>query len=71
MQPERQAGNADDKRRKWTRKCRVGKEVKFSIKCQKKVFQRKLRNGKYVELPANGNSYRKAHNPAANWDMVT
>ena len=64
-------GNARAKRRQWTRKCVVGQELKFSIKKQKKQFQRKMRNGKSVELPQKGNSYRKIPNPAAKWEMVS
>lgn len=64
-------GNARAKRKQWTRKCVVGQELKFSIKKQKKTFQRKVRNGKPVELPSKGNSYRKVPNSDAKWTFVS
>lgn len=64
-------GNARAKRKQWSRKRIMGQELKFSIKKQKKQFQRKVRNGKSVELPQKGNSYRKIPNPAAKWELVS
>lgn len=64
-------GNAKVKRKQWARKHIVGQELHFSIKLQKKQFQRHLRNGKSVELPQKGNAYRKVANGNAKWKFVS
>lgn len=63
-------GNASAKRRQWTRKCRVGQELRFSTKTQKHRFQRQFRNGKFLECPRKGNYYRKLRKDAK-WDLVS
>lgn len=65
------SGNARAKRKQWVRKRIVGQELHFSIKRQKKQFQRHLRNGKSVDLPPKGNAYRKVPNRNAKWEMVS
>lgn len=64
-------GNAKVKRKQWARKRIVGQELHFSIKLQKKQFQRHLRNGKSVELSQKGNAYRKVANGNAKWKFVS
>ena len=64
-------GNAKVKRKQWARKRIVGQELHFSIKLQKKQFQRHLRNGKSAELPQKGNAYRKVANGNAKWKFVS
>lgn len=62
-------GNAKTKRMQWCRKKSQMQEVHQSTKMQKKVFQRKLRNGKKKDL-ANGNAYRKVGG-YAKWKYVS
>lgn len=62
-------GNARDKRMSWQRKKNYTQEVHRSTKMQKKLFQRKLRNGKFRDLPS-GNAYRKV-NGCAKWNYVS
>ncbi|MCM1233601.1 MAG: hypothetical protein NC489_26100 [Ruminococcus flavefaciens] len=70
-QPERMPGNAAAKRKCWARKRIHGMDVHFSIKSQKKKFQRKVRNGKTEELPTRQRSaYKRVINEDAIWDMV-
>ena len=69
MQQRSMPGNAHAKRRQWSRKCRVGQELKFGAKLQKHQFQRQFRNGKPLECPRKGNHYRKLGS-AAKWNKV-
>lgn len=62
-------GSAKVKRKSWSRKG-WKQELHFSIKKQKKQFQRQLRNGKNVEL-VDGNYYRKVANGNAKWELVS
>lgn len=71
MLQEPMPGNAKVKRKQWSRKHIVNQELHFSIKKQKKQFQRHLRNGKFVELPSKGNAYRKVANENAKWNFVS
>lgn len=75
MLQEPMPGNAKVKRKQWSRKHIVNQELHFSIKIQKKQFQRHLRNGKgkgkFVELPSKGNAYRKVANGNAKWNFVS
>lgn len=64
-------GSAKVKRKQWIRKSVVSKELRDSIRRHKKQFNRKIRNGKSVELPAKGNSYRKVPHPNAKWEYVS
>lgn len=64
-------GNARTKRKRWEGRCGVKQELHFSVKTQKKQFQRHLRNGKTVELPPKGNHYKKAADRNAKWNLVT
>lgn len=64
-------GNAKVKRKQWRRKKAFQRELKYSIRKQKKMFQHKVRNGKSVELPSKGNSYRKVPNRNAKWEYVS
>lgn len=62
-------GNAKAKRMAWARKKNHMQEVHFSTKKQKKLFQRKLRNGKSKkDLPSD--AYRKV-NGFAKWKYVS
>lgn len=71
MQPKRQSGNAAAKRKYWSRKRIQGMDVHFSVKTQKRKFQRKVRNGKTEELPMRQRSaYKRVINQDAIWDMV-
>jgi len=63
-------GNAYAKRRQWGRNCRVGQELRFSTKTQKRRFQRQFRNGKSLDCPRKGNYYRKLGKDAK-WDLVS
>lgn len=71
MLQQAMSGNARAKRKQWARKRIVGQELHFSIKKQKKQFQKHLRNGKQIELPVKGNGYRKYPNRDAKWTMVS
>lgn len=62
-------GNAKVKRMAWARKKSHMQEVHLSTKKQKKLFQRKLRNGKDKEVPS-GNAYRKVSG-FAKWKYVS
>ena len=62
-------GNAKDKRMQWGRKKNHMQEVHFSTKKQKKIFQRKLRNGKQKDITS-GNAYRKVGG-YAKWKYVS
>ena len=63
-------GNAKAKRMAWARKKSQMQEVHFSTKKQKKLFQRKLRNGKSKKDLPSGNAYRKV-NGFAKWKYVS
>lgn len=71
MLQQAMSGNARVKRKQWARKRILGQELHFSIKKQKKQFQKHLRNGKSVDLPTKGNAYRKYADRDAKWDMVS
>ena len=62
-------GNAKAKRMAWARKKSHMQEVHFSTKKQKKLFQRKLRNGKNKDV-SSGNAYRKVSG-FAKWKYVS
>lgn len=62
-------GNAKEKRMSWKRKKGHKEELHFSTKRQKKLFQRKLRNGKRKDIPS-GNFYRKVSG-YAKWNYVS
>ena len=64
-------GTVRAKRKQWCRKHIHRQEVHFSIKKQKRQFQRCLRNGKYAELPVKGNAYRKVADRDAKWKYVS
>lgn len=63
------SGRAARKRLVWYRKKGHKHELHTSTKMQKKEFQRKLRNGKHVDL-VNGNMYRKVDGHAK-WKYVS
>lgn len=71
MLQQAMSGNARAKRKQWARKHIFRQELHFSIKKQKKQFQKHLRNGKYVDLPTKGNAYRKYADRDAKWEMVS
>lgn len=64
-------GNAKAKRKQWSRKRIVGRELHYSIKAQKHEFQKHLRNGKYVDLPVKGSSYKRVVNRDAKYALVS
>lgn len=71
MLQQAMSGNARAKRKQWARKRILGQELHFSIKKQKKQFQKHLRNRKHVDLPTKGNAYRKYADRDAKWEMVS
>lgn len=63
-------GHVRTKRNRWGGKM-TKQELHFSIKTQKKQFQRQLRNGKHIDLPTKGNAYRKVADRNAKWNLVS
>lgn len=59
-------GTAKQKRQQWLRKKTQKEQLHFSIKTQKKEFQRKMRNGKVKDV-VNGSAYKKLPNRNAKW----
>lgn len=63
-------GNAKQKRTSYARKKGWRPYLHFSIKSQKKNFQRKFRNGKIADIAMRGNAYRKIINEDAKWHLA-